>query len=168
MPMQASGPQAEVKPVQFKQEDIDAMAAYVASLGPGPEVPSEEYLARRGDATKGGELFRINCAMCHNAVGAGGALTAGKYAPPLTDSSPKHVYQAMVTGPQNMPVFSNTNLTPEQKTDIITYLEYVQTNPSVGGYELGALGPVTEGLIAWIFLLGVIILITIWLGAKSN
>ena len=74
----------------------------------------------------------------------------------------------MVTGPQNMPVFSNTNLTPEQKTDIITYLEYVQTNPSVGGYELGALGPVTEGLIAWIFLLGVIILITIWLCATSN
>jgi ubiquinol-cytochrome c reductase cytochrome c subunit len=168
MPMQASGPQAEVKPVQFKQEDIDAMAAYVASLGPGPETPSEEYLARRGDAANGGELFRINCAMCHNAVGAGGALTAGKYAPPLTDSTPKQVYQAMVTGPQNMPVFSNTNLTPEQKTDIITYLEYVQTNPSVGGYELASLGPVTEGLVAWFFLLGVIILITIWLGAKSN
>jgi ubiquinol-cytochrome c reductase cytochrome c subunit len=168
MPGQASGPQMEVKPVQFKQEDIDALAAYVASLAPGPESPTEEYLARKGDVAKGGELFRINCAMCHNAVGAGGALTEGKYAPPLKNTEAKHVYQAMVTGPQNMPVFSNSNLSVEAKTDIITYLQYVQENPSVGGEELGNLGPVVEGLWVWLGMLGLIILITIWLGAKSN
>ena len=168
MPGQASGPQMEVKPVQFKQEDIDALAAYVASLAPGPESPTEEYLARKGDAAKGGELFRINCAMCHNAVGAGGALTEGKYAPPLSNTEAKHVYQAMVTGPQNMPVFSNSNLSVEAKTDIITYLQYVQENPSVGGEELGNLGPVVEGLWVWLGMLGLIVLITIWLGAKSN
>jgi len=168
MPGQASGPQLEVKPVQFKQEDIDAMAAYVASLAPGPEVPTEEYLAQKGDAAHGGELFRINCAMCHNAVGAGGALTEGKYAPPLANTSAKHIYEAMVTGPQNMPVFSNSNLSPEDKTDIITYLQYVQENPSVGGEELANLGPVAEGLIAWLLMLGGIVVITIWLGAKSN
>jgi ubiquinol-cytochrome c reductase cytochrome c subunit len=158
----------EVKPVQFKQEDIDALAAYVASLAPGPESPTDEYLAIKGNAAKGGELFRINCAMCHNAVGAGGALTEGKYAPPLKNSEPRHVYQAMVTGPQNMPVFSNSNLSVEAKTDIITYLQYVQENPSVGGEELANLGPVPEGLVVWFGILGLIILITIWLGAKSN
>jgi ubiquinol-cytochrome c reductase cytochrome c subunit len=168
MPGQASGPQLEVKPVQFKQEDIDALAAYVASLAPGPESPTEEYLARKGDVAKGGELFRINCAMCHNAVGAGGALTEGKYAPPLKNTEAKHIYQAMVTGPQNMPVFSNSNLSAEAKTDIITYLQYVQDNPSVGGDELGNLGPVVEGLWVWLGMLGLIVLITIWLGAKSN
>lgn len=168
MPMQASGPQVEKHAVQFKQEDIDAMAAYVASLAPGPETPSEAYLALKGDPSKGGELFRINCAMCHNAAGAGGALTQGKYAPSLSESSAKHIYEAMVTGPQSMPVFSNTNLSPEAKTDIITYLQYVQENPSVGGEKLGNLGPVAEGLVVWIGLLGLIILITIWLGAKSN
>jgi ubiquinol-cytochrome c reductase cytochrome c subunit len=168
MPMQASGPQAQVKPVQFNQEDIDALAAYVSSLAPGPESPTEEYLARKGDSAKGGELFRINCAMCHNAVGAGGALTEGKYAPALSGTSAKNIYQAMVTGPQNMPVFSNTNLSPEAKTDIITYLQYVQENPSVGGNELGNLGPVVEGLLVWLGMLGGIIVITIWLGAKSN
>lgn len=168
MPAQASGPQAEVKPVQFKQEDIDAMAAYVASLAPGPETPTADYLAKDGDLRKGGELFRINCAMCHNAVGAGGALTQGKYAPSLKNTSAAHIYEAMVTGPQNMPVFSNTNLSVEDKTNIISYLQYVQENPSIGGEELGNLGPVNEGLFAWLAMLGGIVLITIWLGAKSN
>jgi ubiquinol-cytochrome c reductase cytochrome c subunit len=121
-----------------------------------------------GDSARGGELFRINCAMCHNAVGAGGALTEGKWAPALAGVPAKHVYEAMVTGPQNMPVFNDANLTPQDKKDIITYLNYVETNPSAGGYELAGLGPVAEGLFLWIFGLGLIILITMWLGAKSN
>ena len=168
MPGQASGPQLMVKEVQFTIEESDALAAYVASLAPGPAVPTEAQLAPNGDATRGGELFRINCAMCHNAVGAGGALTEGKYAPALNKTSAEHVYEAMLTGPQNMPVFNDANLTPTDKKDIITYLTYVQNNPSAGGYELGNLGPVVEGLFIWIFALGFIIAITIWLGAKSN
>ncbi len=168
MPGQASGPQLQAKKVQFTQEQIDSLAAYVASLAPGPAVPTEEMLAADGDATRGGELFRINCAMCHNAVGAGGALTEGKFAPSLTGVESKHIYEAMVTGPQNMPVFNDANLTPEDKKDIITYLKYVEENPSAGGYEIANLGPVVEGLFAWVFVLGLIIAITIWLGAKSN
>jgi ubiquinol-cytochrome c reductase cytochrome c subunit len=144
------------------------MAAYVASLAPGPAIPDEEYLRADGDPTHGGELFRINCAMCHNAVGAAGALTEGKWAPQLKGVSEKHIYEAMITGPQNMPVFNDANLTPEDKKDIITYLKYVENNPSVGGYELGSIGPVAEGLFVWIFGLGFIIAITVWLGAKSN
>lgn len=168
MPGQASGPQLFKKPLQFTQEQISAMAAYVASLAPGPAIPADEYLAGNGDPTLGGELFRINCAMCHNAVGAGGALTQGKFAPNLNGVEAKHVYEAMVTGPQNMPVFNDSNLTPEDKADIITYLKYVDDNQSVGGFELGAIGPVAEGLFTWVFGLGFIIAITVWLGAKSN
>ncbi len=168
MPGQASGPQLEKKPLQFTQDQIDAMAAYVASLAPGPAVPTAEMLALDGNVTKGGELFRINCAMCHNAVGAGGALTEGKFAPGLEGVTEKHIYEAMVTGPQNMPVFSDANLTPQDKKDIITYLKYVENAPAVGGYELGSLGPVSEGLFVWVFAFGAIIAITIWLGAKSN
>lgn len=168
MPMAASGPQAEVKPVQFTQEQIDAMAAWVAELAPGPAVPPERYLAGDGDAAIGAELFRINCAMCHNVAGAGGALTEGKYAPSLAGVDPVHVYGAMATGPQNMPVFNDLNLTPEEKNDIITYLQYVEENPSVGGFDLGSLGPVSEGLFIWIFGLGGLVAVTIWLTAKSN
>ena len=168
MPGQASGPQLQVKKKQFTDEQIDALVAYATTLGNGPDVPTEEMIAANGDATRGGELFRINCAMCHNAVGAGGALTEGKYAPSLKGVPADHIYEAMLTGPQNMPVFNDANLTPKDKKDIITYLKFVEENPSAGGYELANLGPVVEGLFTWIFILGFIIAITIWLGAKSN
>ena len=64
-------------------EQVAQLAAYVASRGPGPGIPDERWLQGDGDAAIGGELFRINCAMCHNVAGAGGALTEGKYAPAL-------------------------------------------------------------------------------------
>jgi ubiquinol-cytochrome c reductase cytochrome c subunit len=168
MPMAASGPQAEAKPVQFTAEQIEALAIYVATLGEGPAIPDEQYLTGEGDIAAGAELFRINCAMCHNVAGAGGALTQGKFAPDLRDVDPAHVYEAMVTGPQDMPVFNDLNITPEDKSAIISYLEYLNDNPSPGGIDLGGLGPVSEGLFVWIFALGAIVAVTVWLTAKSN
>jgi ubiquinol-cytochrome c reductase cytochrome c subunit len=106
--------------------------------------------------------------MCHNVAGAGGALTEGKFAPELTGVAAVHVYEAMLTGPQNMPVFNDLNLTPEEKKDIISYLQYVEQNPSAGGLELSSLGPVSEGLFIWVFGLGAIIALTVWITAKSN
>ena len=167
MPMQMSGPQALSKPVQFTDEQTQALAAYVASLAPGPAIPSQSQL-ENGDVAAGGELFRINCAMCHNVAGAGGALTEGKFAPQLTHVSAVHVYEAMLTGPQNMPVFNDLNLTPEEKKDIISYLSYIESNPSAGGLELSNLGPVSEGLFLWVFGLGAIVALTVWITAKSN
>lgn len=168
MPLQMQGPQARVKPKQFTESDTAALAAYVASFAPGPAIPEEKYLDAQGDAANGAELFRINCAMCHNVAGAGGALTEGKFAPPLTGVTEAHIYEAMVTGPQNMPVFNDANLSPEDKRDIITALKYMENTPSVGGFGLGSLGPVSEGLFIWIFGLGSIVAITVWMTAKSN
>jgi len=168
MPMQMNGPQAYKKPAQFNEEQTKQLAAYVASLGPGPAIPEAGVLDEKGDAANGGELFRTNCAMCHNAAAAGGALTRGKFAPALAGVSGQHIYEAMVTGPQNMPVFNDLNISPEDKRDVITYLKYVQDNRSPGGFELGALGPVSEGLFLWIFGLGAILALTVWITAKSN
>ena len=168
MPMAANGPQAEEKPTQFTDDQVYDLAAYVASLAPGPAIPDDEYLQADGDTTNGAELFRINCAMCHNVAGAGGALTEGKYAPALDGVSGAHIYEAMLTGPQNMPVFNDLNLSPQDKADVITYLKYLEKNPSPGGFELGSLGPVAEGLFIWIFGLGAIVAVTIWLTARSN
>ncbi len=168
MPMAASGPQAEAKPVQFTEDQIKALAAYVATLGDGPGIPTDATLTSGDDIAAGAELFRINCAMCHNVAGAGGALTEGKFAPDLRDVDPAHVYEAMVTGPQNMPVFNDLNITPEDKANIIAYLEYLNDNPSPGGIDLGGLGPVSEGLFVWIFALGAIVAVTVWLTSKAN
>nr|WP_221187157.1 MULTISPECIES: cytochrome c [Helcobacillus] len=169
MPMQESGPQAHRKPAQFNDEQTKQLSAYVASLGPGPEIPSADAVdPAKGDPAKGGEIFRINCAMCHNASGSGGALTRGKFAPPLLDVEPTHVYEAMETGPQNMPVFNDNNLTPEDKRDVIAYLNKLDENGSPGGYSLGSLGPVTEGLFAWTVFLALILGCAYWLGAKAK
>lgn len=168
MPMQMNGPQAYEKPAQFNEEQTRQLAAYVATLGPGPALPEEHLLDEQGNAAEGGELFRVNCAMCHNAAAAGGALTRGKFAPSLADVSGKHIYEAMVSGPQNMPVFSDANISPEGKRDIITFLKQIEANGSPGGADLGALGPVSEGLFVWIAGLGVIIAFTIWLTSRTS
>ena len=168
MPLANTGPQAPQKPALFSDKDVQALADYVASVAPGPARPDAKYLDAAGNATRGAQLFRINCAMCHNVAGAGGALTEGKYAPSLVGTTPTHIYEAMVTGPQNMPVFSDENLTPQDKRDIITALKYNEKTPSPGGFQLGSLGPVAEGLFAWIFGLGAIVALTVWITARAN
>lgn len=168
MPMTVSGPQAQVKPVQFDQEQISQLAAYVASLGPGPSIPTAEQVdPSLGNAANGMAIFRTNCAMCHNAVGAGGALTQGKFAPNLWETSPTHLYEAMLTGPQSMPVFSNQNITSEEKRDVIAFIDQ-QGQAAPGGLDLGSLGPVSEGLWAWVIGLGLLIGAAVWIGAKSS
>ena len=176
MPMAKPDVQApRIDQVKFSEEQIQALAAYVASLGPGPAVPDGKYTTPVEPGTaenneriaRGGEIFRVNCAMCHNFAGAGGALTRGKYAPSLQGVSGKHIYEAMVSGPQSMPVFSDSNLTPEAKQDIISYLNAQQKQTNVGGMALGNLGPVSEGLFAWVFGLGILVAIAIWLGKKA-
>lgn len=169
MPLQMQGPQAPQKPVQFTEDQIQAMAAYVQSVAPGPTYPEEWVLSGEdADVAHGAELFRVNCAMCHNVAAAGGALTEGKYAPALTSTSALHIYAAMVTGPQNMPVFGDMNLSAEDKRDIIAALVYQQEAVQVGGFTLGSLGPVSEGLFIWIFGIGALVALTVWITAKSN
>jgi cytochrome c553 len=155
--------------IKFSEEDIAKISAYVASLAPGPAIPSEEMVdPTKGDPAKGGELFRVNCAMCHNSSGAGGALTRGKYAPSLMDVAPKDIYMAMETGPQSMPVFNDTNLDSTAKRDIIAFLKSVEEGGNPGGLSLGRLGPVTEGMFAWIFGLGLLVGIAVWLGRRPH
>ena len=169
MPMAGPGVQAPRGVDQnFSAEQIAAIGAYVASLAPGPAVPDEKYTnGSMGEAGMGGEIFRVNCSMCHNSAGAGGALTRGKYAPSLMDVEGKYLYEAMVTGPQSMPVFNDANLSPESKADVIAYLKTMQEEGNPGGMALGSLGPVPEGLVAWVFGLGILIGAAYWLGQKG-
>jgi len=169
MPLQQSGPQAPESPRRLTETEIRQLAAYVASLGPGPAIPDAAATdPSKGDASRGGLIFRTNCAMCHNFAGKGGALTRGKYAPNLTGTEPKYVYEAMVSGPQSMPVFNDQTIPPQAKRDIIAYLDTIHTAPSPGGLSLGSIGPVSEGLVAWAVGLVALIGCAVWLGSKSS
>jgi ubiquinol-cytochrome c reductase cytochrome c subunit len=170
MPMADMSVQAMRKPPVYDAEETAALAAYVASLAPGPAIPTDEQLnyERDGNLAEGGELFRTHCAMCHNFAGQGGALTQGKYAPTLMGVEAKHIYEAMVTGPQSMPVFADKTLTPEEKLSIIKYIKTVEQEKQQGGISLGRVGPVTEGLFGWIAGLGILIGIAVWLASKAK
>ncbi|MDI9888875.1 c-type cytochrome [Streptomyces sp. HNM0645] len=170
MPAQQPGAQVPKKPNIYSQAEIDQLAAYIASLGPGPVTPTEkQYNPEGANIARGGDLFRTNCAQCHNFTGEGGALTHGKYAPNLEGVSPKHIYEAMQTGPQNMPSFPDTTMPEQEKRDIIAYIQTVNSGESEtpGGLSLGGLGPVSEGLFAWVFGLGALIATAIWVAAHT-
>ena len=170
MPMADMSQQAMRKAPVYNDEEVAALAAYVSSLAPGPEIPSEDMLnyERDGEVAEGGELFRTNCAMCHNFAGQGGALTQGKYAPSVMGVEPVHIYEAMITGPQSMPVFSDKTLTPKEKLSIIKWIKAAEKEPQLGGVALGRVGPVTEGLLVWTLGLGLLIGIAVWLAAKAK
>jgi ubiquinol-cytochrome c reductase cytochrome c subunit len=168
MPLSGPGVQAaRSNKVMFSDDQIASLAAYVATLGPGPAIPSEQYTNGNGNLAYGNELFRVNCAMCHNFAGSGGALTRGKYAPSLHNISGKQIYEAMATGPESMPVFNDNNLSPTDKNDIISYLHELDQSKNPGGMNLGNLGPVSEGMFAWVFGLGLMIGAAVWLGSKA-
>jgi ubiquinol-cytochrome c reductase cytochrome c subunit len=169
MPLAQNGPQAPKAPVRLSDEEISDLAAYVASLGAGPAIPDAAAVdPSTGDPSRGSLIFRTNCAMCHGAAGKGGALTRGKYAPSLTGVTSTHAYEAMVTGPQSMPVFNDKTIDPQAKRDVIAYLDTVNKTPNPGGLSLGRIGPVSEGLVAWLLGLGILLGFAVWLGAKSS
>ena len=148
------------------QQNATSLGQYIQELGGGPQLPASVDVAQ-GDVAKGGELFRVNCASCHAFSAGGGALSSGKYAPALTEATDRQMYAAMLTGPQNMPVFGDNQLSPQEKLDIIAYVQGVTSDQDPGGWGLGRFGPVTEGLA--IFLVGIVALVfaTLWIAGKS-
>lgn len=169
MPAQQPGAQIQKKAVLYTQEQIDEMAAYIDSLGGGPAVPdSSKYQVDDSLVQLGGVLFRTTCSQCHNFAGEGGALTDGKYAPSLTQTNPKAIYEAMLTGPQNMPNFPDSVITPLEKQAIISYIVTMRDEPNYGGAGLGRLGPTSEGLFIWTFGLIALLLFAVWIAAHTT
>jgi ubiquinol-cytochrome c reductase cytochrome c subunit len=169
MPLKETDAEAARKPPVFTPQQTYAIAAYVASLGGGPSIPSSQQASTAGASTALGQsLFNANCAQCHNYSGAGGALTQGKYAPPLTQATNRQIYEAMLTGPEAMPVFSNGTLTPQNKRDIIAYVTQTRAEANPGGFSLGRVGPTTEGLVAWLGGIGALVLAAMWITAKRR
>lgn len=182
MPMMSNDAQAERKTPRYTEQQTLALAAYVAANGGGPDIVYNDdgtiaMESLRGanyngqiqaeDVAKGSELFRMNCASCHNFTGQGGALSSGKYAPALDPANEQEIYQAMLTGPQNMPKFSDRQLTADEKKDIIAYIKSANETPSPAGWDLGGLGPVSEGLAMWIIGITALCAAAMWMGSRS-
>lgn len=170
MPMADMSQQALQKKPLYDPAETAELAAYIASLAPGPASVDNSTLAweRDGNSAEGGQLFRTNCAMCHNFAGQGGALTNGKFAPSLMGVQPKYIYEAMITGPQSMPKFTDTTISPQEKLSIIKWLQEADHEQNLGGASLGRVGPVTEGLLAWVLGLGLLIGVAVWLAMKAK
>jgi len=169
MPAKEIGAQMQEKRPVMNRTQTLAVATSFASLGGGPPIPSGAQVNTAGaDAALGQQLFASNCAACHNFAGAGGALTYGKYGPPLTAATPTQIYEAMLTGPEAMPVFSDSTVTPDQKRAIIRYVTQTRSEPNPGGFSLGRVGPVTEGIVGWLAGIGLLILAGMWIAAKQR
>lgn len=170
MPMARPGMQAPARATTYTAAEIASIAAYVATMGPGPAIPnSSQYdysTLTDEELARGGEMFRTNCSACHQAAGVGGALPNGKYAPPLTGVEPLHIYEAMRTGPQQMPVFSEGAIPDEDAAAIIGYLKGIEEQPTLG-LTLGGFGPVTEGLAAWVIGIGGLSLVAVWIASRG-
>jgi ubiquinol-cytochrome c reductase cytochrome c subunit len=169
MPAKELGAENDRKPTTFTQQQIYDIATYIASLGGGPAIPPASAVSTSGANTAlGEELFSSSCAQCHGFAGAGGALTYGKSAPSLNASTPTQIYEAMLTGPEAMPVFGDGTITPAEKKDIIAYITATRSEANPGGFSLGRTGTTTEGLLGWVGGLGFLVLIAMWLTAKRR
>jgi ubiquinol-cytochrome c reductase cytochrome c subunit len=167
MPVARQEAQVERKKPKYDETQTLQMAAYIQSVGGGPELPTGNLRGDDANLAEGGELFRLNCASCHNFAGRGGALSAGKYAPALTQANDLTIWTAMLSGPQNMPVFSDNQITTEQKQAITNYVQTLKQQQDAGGAGIGRLGPLPEGLVIWVVGIGALVLMIVWIGAKS-
>jgi ubiquinol-cytochrome c reductase cytochrome c subunit len=169
MPAKETGAENDRKPVTFTPQQIADIAAWVQSLGGGPTIPDATQVSTDGtDPGLGSVLFSANCSQCHGFAGAGGALTYGKSAPSLNASTPTQIYEAMLTGPEAMPVFGDGTITPQEKRDIIAFVMQTRGETNPGGFSLGRTGTVTEGIVAWLAGLGFLVLIAMWLTARRK
>ena len=159
MPLaQPPGEQPLRKPPAFEEQGIRDLVAYVASLGDGPPIPDVEIDA---SLSRGMELFVANCAPCHGATAAGGAVGGGALAPALDQSSPRTVAEAMIIGPGQMPIF---DLPGEDVNAVASYIEFLQTSDPPGGFSIGNIGPVPEGFVGWFVGMGLLALLAYLVG----
>jgi ubiquinol-cytochrome c reductase cytochrome c subunit len=150
----------------YSEADQADLVAYIASYG-GPPIPTVD--PRAGDLAEGKQLFTDNCAGCHQIVGRGGVVTPNTVAPSLeNDVKPIDVAEAVRIGPYVMPVFSDKQLTAGQVDDLARYVQHIQDLPNDGGWGIGNIGPIPEGLVLWGLGIGVLVLVARMAGERTT
>lgn len=165
MPLPRIGLQPRRNPQNVLPEpQIRALIAYIASFG-GPPVPRPH--PERGNLAEGLRLFTDHCAGCHQVVAQGGYVT-GALPPPLGDATAVQVAEAVRIGPYVMPRFSKHDLSDAQLDSIIRYVEWAKHPAHPGGWALGYVGPVPEGLVAFFLAGSVLVLVCMLVGRRST
>jgi len=165
MPLDSPGEQPTRKEPAYTPHEIDALVAYVASLGDGPALPDVDLA--EADLADGGQIYRANCQACHSASGSGGALSYGRAAPRLASATPSQVGAAVRTGPGQMPVFGRDIVTDGDLDDLALYVRYLDHPEDPGGLPIGRTGPIPEGFVAWLLGIGALLALVFWIGTRS-
>jgi ubiquinol-cytochrome c reductase cytochrome c subunit len=154
MPLDRPGEEPTRSASPYEPAQIRALVSYVGSLG-GPTIPPVH--PEDGDLAEGQKLFTDNCAGCHQIVGRGGILP-GAVVPDLGAANARDVAEAVRIGPYVMPSFEH--LSQSEVDDLARYVEYTHDPEDRGGWGIGHIGPIPEGMVAWL-LAGVALLFTI-------
>jgi ubiquinol-cytochrome c reductase cytochrome c subunit len=163
MPLKRNGLQPWRSRLLLGPVEIDSLIAYVASLGGGPPVPHPH--PERGDLSEGQRLFTERCSGCHQIVAAGGYVTRA-VPPSLRAATATQIAEAVRIGPYVMPTFSPKAISDAQLDSIIRYVEYAKHPDDRGGWSLGHVGPVPEGLATWFFAMTVLVALCMVLGRR--
>jgi ubiquinol-cytochrome c reductase cytochrome c subunit len=164
MPLAAPNIQARSGPVRYSEQEIQALVEFVGTIGSGPDTPEVEIDG--ADIANGGYLYRLNCAACHSATGAGTAIGGGRRAPSMRSVSPTEIGEAIVVGPGAMPVFSS--LEAQEIDDIAAYIVELQEEGTTDATKFGGAGPAAEGLAAWLLALIPLAAFTRWIGSPKE
>jgi len=165
MPLPRLGIQPRRARVLLGERQIRALVAYVASLGKGPPIPRPD--PAKGNLSQGLHLFTEHCAGCHQVVAEGGLVT-GAVPPALEDDSPVQVAQAVRIGPYVMPTFSKKAISDAQLNSIIAYVDYAKHPDDRGGWALGHVGPIPEGLVTWFIAATALVLLCVIIGKRLS
>jgi ubiquinol-cytochrome c reductase cytochrome c subunit len=169
MPLKTPGAQPDNKKPSFTPQGIRDIAMWVSSLSPGGVPFAPTLNMKAADLSQGFSLFTENCAPCHTITGAGDSLTDGYHAPPLHGVTAAQVWEAVRSGPQNMPHFSTSNITPTELNDIVKYVTQGIEHPqNPGGLSMGGVGPVAEGFVGLFVGVGVCLAGAYWVGDRTE
>ncbi len=148
---------------QYSRRDIAALVAYIGSFG-GPPIPRAD--PARGDIARGKEQFTESCAGCHQVMARGGIVT-GAFAPSLQDVLPREIAEAVRIGPYLMPVFDARRLSQPDVDDIAAYVVSTRHPDDRGGWGIGNIGPVPEGMVTWLLAAVVLLGVARALGERA-
>lgn len=164
MPLAVPGEQPLSNPPGYEEDEIQALVAYIGSLG-GPPIPTVDPAA--GDLSQGERLYTLFCAGCHGKLAKGGAVT-GAIAPSLDQATPVQVAEAVRIGPFVMPWFDEKLIDQRELDSIVAYVEKTKNADNRGGWDLGGVGPIPEGMVAFFIGLLALLLVSRLIGERGE